>query len=46
MEPQNLSSYWQYIERNGQCLNIEEKMRLSIAIKELCTDLNTDKLWI
>jgi hypothetical protein len=30
----------QYIERNGCCLNVEEKMRLHLAFQELRTDLN------
>jgi hypothetical protein len=30
----------QYIERNGICFNIDEKMRLNLAINELKCDLN------
>jgi hypothetical protein len=39
MNMQNMSAYWQHIERNGCCLSIEEKMRMSVAMKELCCDL-------
>ena len=35
----------QYIERNGCCLNIEEKMRLSLAFQELKSDLNLSTIW-
>lgn len=32
----------QYIERNGVCLNIDEKMRLNLAITELKCDLGIE----
>lgn len=34
----------QYIERNGCCLNIDEKMRLQIAFSELENDLGHDRI--
>ena len=39
MECSKLSDQMQYIERNGVCLNIDEKMRLNLAINELKCDL-------
>jgi len=44
MDFDKLSSNLQYIERNGCCLNIEEKMRLGLAVKELKCDLNLCKV--
>jgi hypothetical protein len=40
MDSDLLESQMQYIERNGCCLNIEEKMRLALAFQELKTDLD------
>ena len=40
MNCSKLSDEMQYIERNGVCLNIDEKMRLNLAINELKCDLN------
>ena len=34
-----LDSRMQYIERNGCCLNIDEKMKLQIAFSELENDI-------
>ena len=39
MDCSKLTDQMQYIERNGVCLNIDEKMRLSLAINELKCDL-------
>ena len=39
MDCSKLSDQMQYIERNGVCFNIDEKMRLSLAINELKCDL-------
>lgn len=39
MDTDKLQSHMQYVERNGVCLNIEEKMRLGIAFQELKNDL-------
>jgi hypothetical protein len=36
-----------YVEANGCCLNIDEKMRLSFAVEELKLDLNlTDPVYL
>ena len=43
MQIEALDSRMQYIERNGCCLNIDEKMKLQIAISELESDLGHDK---
>jgi len=45
MDTDLLDSQMQYIERNGCCLNIEEKMRLSLAFQELKSDLNLSTIW-
>lgn len=34
-----LSEQWQYVERNGVCLNVDERMRLTLAVNELKCDL-------
>ena len=39
MDCSKLSDQMQYIERNGICFNIDEKMRLNLAINELKCDL-------
>jgi hypothetical protein len=39
----NMDSTMQYIERNGCCLNIDEKMKLQIAFSELESDLGHDQ---
>ena len=43
MQIEALDSRMQYIERNGCCLNIDEKMKLQIAFSELESDLGHDK---
>ena len=45
MESGLLDSQMQYIERNGCCLNVEEKLRLALAFQELKTDLNLTQIW-
>lgn len=40
MEFRNLNNHLQYIESSGNTFNIEEKLRLQLAIKELINDLN------
>lgn len=40
MDCSKLSDQMQYIERNGICFNIDEKMRLNLAINELKCDLS------
>jgi len=34
-----------YVEASGCCLNIDEKMRLDLAVKELEADYHLEKLW-
>jgi hypothetical protein len=46
MDSDLLDSQMQYIERNGCCLNIDEKMRLTLAFQELKTDLNLSAIWL
>ena len=52
MDTANLCSEWQYVERNGNCLNIDEKMRIQLAVRELRSDLCLDptsedgKVWL
>lgn len=45
MKAQKMSSEMQYVEKNGCCLNIEEKMRLDLALKELIIDLGHSNVW-
>ena len=45
MDTDLLDSQMQYIERNGCCLNIEEKMRLGLAFQELKSDLHLSSIW-
>ena len=46
MDSEKLCSSLQYIERNGNTFNIDEKMRLGLACKELKTDMGFDKIWV
>lgn len=41
-----MNSHMQYIERNGNTFNIDEKMRMGLAIKELNTDMGFDKILV
>ena len=45
MDSDLLDSQMQYVERNGCCLNVDEKLRLSLAFQELKTDLNLNQIW-
>ena len=45
MDISELDQHMQYVERNGCCLNIEEKIRLGLAFKELKADLGLDKVF-
>lgn len=36
----HMQEQMQYVERNGCTLNIEEKIKLGLALAELRTDLN------
>jgi len=46
METKDFSSQFQYIERNGCTFNLEEKMKLGLALGELKADLNLTKCYI
>ena len=46
MDSKKFSSEFQYIERNGCTFNMEEKMRLGLAIGELRSDLNLSACFI
>jgi len=35
----------QYVERNGCCLNIDEKIKLGLALGELMADLSPTEVW-
>ena len=45
MDTDLLDSQMQYIERNGCCLNIDEKMKLQIAFSELENDLGHNRIF-
>ncbi len=40
-----MSEHMQYVEKNGCCLNIEERIRLSLALGELISDLSPTDVW-
>lgn len=44
MDCSKLSDEMQYIERNGVCLNIDEKMRFNLAVNELKCDLGIEEV--
>lgn len=46
MDSDKVNAEMQYVERNGSCLNVEEKLRLYLAVKELKTDLGLNKALI
>lgn len=46
MDSDKMTSEMQYVEKNGCCFNIDEKMRLGLAIKELKNDLSLKKVWL
>jgi len=35
-----------YVEANGFCFNIDEKMRYGFALAELMNDLKLSKVWL
>ena len=35
-----------YVEANGCCFNIDEKMKFGFALNELAFDLKLDKVWL
>ena len=45
MDVMKMGEYMQYVERNGCCLNIEEKIKLGLAISELMSDLNLQRCY-
>ena len=45
MDVMKMGEHMQYVEKNGCCLNIEEKIKLGLAISELCSDLGLKKCW-
>ena len=45
MKSNKMSTEMQYVERNGCCLNIEEKMMLDLALRELKNDLGHSNVW-
>ena len=46
MDVDKLQSHMQYVERSGNTLNIEEKMKLGTAIMELKVDLSLTQVWL
>jgi hypothetical protein len=46
MNSDTFASHLQYVERNGCCLNIEEKMRLAISVRELRNDVQAKEVSI
>lgn len=39
MDVTKMASHMQYVENQGVCLNVEEKIKLGLAIQELMGDL-------
>ena len=46
MDFDKLQAHMQYVERNGNTLNIEERMKLGTAVMELKADMGLDKVWL
>jgi radial spoke head protein 9 len=46
MDSDKMSAHLQYVERNGNTLNIDEKMKLGLAIMELKTDMALEQCWM
>ena len=46
MDCSKLAEQWQYVERNGVCFNIDEKMRCNLAIQELKSDLGLKTIYL
>jgi len=45
MDIDKLDAQMQYVEKNGVCLNVEEKIRLNLAFKQLKADLGLPKVY-
>ena len=45
MDTDKLDAQLQFIEKNGVCLNVDEKIRLDVAFRELKSDLHLSKLY-
>ena len=45
MNTNKMASEMQYVEKNGCCLNIDEKMKLDLALRELINDLKHNDVW-
>ena len=45
MDSDKLDAHFQYVERNGACLNVEERTHLSIAFREIKVDLKLSRVF-
>lgn len=45
MEVMKMEAEMQYVQKNGCCLNVEENMKLGLAISELIEDLKNPKVY-
>ena len=45
MEVMKMEAEMQYVQKNGCCLNVEENMKLGLAIAELIEDLKNPKVY-
>jgi len=46
MESTRSRQEMKYVEANGFCFNIDEKMRYGFALAELMNDLKLSKVWL
>jgi len=46
MNFENINDHLQFIERSGNTLNSEERMHLSLAVKELKVDANLQTAYL
>ena len=46
MEGTKAQQEMKYVEANGNCFSIDEKMRYWFALTELKNDLKLDKVWL
>ena len=46
MESTKAMQEMKYVEANGACFNIDEKMRYAFALAELKNDLKLTKVWL
>lgn len=46
MESTKIQQEMKFVEANGCCFNIDEKMKFGFALTELANDLNLSQVWM